>query len=160
MDQTFSLLERPGSCVGRALPRSTPTTSGGSIGFPRYKLVAVGGARERKCKVMTQLGCHLLETSHHCSSLVDPVREAPAAVRVSVSVSRVDEAVLERPADVVSRQTGDRRHHVPGELSNLQRALVLTPPPVVLCPKERERQKRGLKRLLGGLGEVCPCWSD
>lgn len=75
--------------------------------------------------------------------LVDPVREAPAAVWVGVSVSRVDEAVLERPADVVSRQTGDRGHHVSGELSHLQGALVLTSPPVVLSPAETESNRTG-----------------
>lgn len=84
-----------------------------------------------------------MEAGRPASLLVDPVREAPAAVRVGVSVSRVDEAVLERPADVVSRQTRHRRHHVSGELSNLQRALVLTSPPVVLRPKETESDRKG-----------------
>lgn len=73
-----------------------------------------------------------------CSLLVNPVREAPAAMRVGVSVSCVDEAVLQRTADVMSWQTCDRCHHVPGELSNLQGPFVLTSPPVVLRP---ERQK-------------------
>lgn len=59
--------------MGRALPRSTPATSGGSIGFPRYKLAVVvrsggGGGVEEGCKVMIQLGCHLLENSHHCNA--------------------------------------------------------------------------------------------
>lgn len=34
--------------------------------------------------------------------LINPIREAPAAVRVGVSVSRVNKAVFERSADVVS----------------------------------------------------------
>lgn len=37
-----------------------------------------------------------------CSLLINPVREAPAAMRVGVSVSCVDEAVLEWPAYVMS----------------------------------------------------------
>lgn len=102
--------------------------------------------REEGMQVMIQRGCHLLATSYHCNTselseaalLVDPVGEAPAALGVGVSVSRVDEAVLERPTDVVSRQTRDRRHHISGELSHLQRALVLTPPPVVLSSTESE----------------------
>lgn len=85
-----------------------------------------------------------MRTGRATSLLVDPVGEAPAAVGVGVSVSRVDEAVLERPADVVSRQTGDRRHHVSGELSQLQRALVLTSPPVVLGPKDTESNRKGV----------------
>lgn len=35
------------------------------------------------------------------SLLVNPVREAPALMRVGVSVSRMDEAVLEWPTDVM-----------------------------------------------------------
>lgn len=34
----YSLLARPGSCVGRAPLGSTLRTSGGSMGFPRYRL--------------------------------------------------------------------------------------------------------------------------
>lgn len=102
------------------------------MGFPRYKLGQTGsvkGLEANSAKVlpdeMRLKGC----------SLVDPVGEAPAAPRVAVSMPRVDEAVLEWSADVVSRQTCHRRHHVPGELAHLQGALVLTPPPVVLCPE-------------------------
>lgn len=69
------------------------------------------------------------------SSLVDSVGEAPAAPGVAVSVSRVDEAVLERSADVVSRQARHRGHHVPGELADLQGPFVLATPPVVLRPE-------------------------
>lgn len=56
---------------------------------------------------------------------------------VAVSMSCVDEAVLEWTADVVCRQPGYRRHHVPGELPDLQGALILTSPPVILCPETR-----------------------
>lgn len=112
------------------------------------------GVVNRGCNITTWHSCHLLETSHHCitahkrtgraaSLLVDPVGEAPAVVGVGVSVSCVDEAVLERSADVVSRQTRDRRHHVSGELSHLQCALVLTSPPVVLGPNETESNRKG-----------------
>jgi hypothetical protein len=55
----------------------------------------------------------------------------------------VDEAVFEGSADVMGRQACNRGHHVPGELAQLQRALVLAPPPVVLrSEKEREVGRR------------------
>lgn len=44
----------------------------------------------------------LCGTKRGCYLLVNPVREAPAAMRVGVSVSCVDEAVLQRTADVMS----------------------------------------------------------
>lgn len=50
-------------------------------------------------------------------------------------MARVDEAVLQRPADVVSRQSGYRSDRVPGELTHLHCALVLPSPPIILCPK-------------------------
>lgn len=163
-----SLFGRPGSCVGRALPRSTPTTSGGSMGFPRYRLVVVGGGEGEKLQsydtAWLPSAGNLWSVQHFragrpTSLLVDAVGEAPAAVRVGVSVSRVDEAVLERPADVVSRQTCHRRHHVPGELSHLQGALVLTPPPVVLRPEEQH--DRRLTRMLAGLeGGRSSLWAE
>lgn len=65
--------------------------------------------------------------------LIDLVRGTPATVWVCVSMACVDETVLERSADVMSRQTGHRGHHVPRELSYLQGLSVLTPPPIVLC---------------------------
>lgn len=37
-----------------------------------------------------------------CVLLVYSIRKAPAAVRIGVSVARVDEAVLQWPADVMS----------------------------------------------------------
>lgn len=82
-------------------------------------------------------------------SLVNSVGEAPAAPGVAVSVPRVDEAVLEWSADIVSRQTCDRRHHVSGELADLESAFVLTSPPVVLRPDgenlrlKQDRKQRG-----------------
>lgn len=77
------------------------------------------------------------------SSLINSVGEAPAVPGVAVSVPRVDEAVLEWSADIVSRQTCDRGHHVSGELADLESAFVLTSPPVVLRPNaESLRVKR------------------
>lgn len=57
-------------------------------------------------------------------------------MRVGVSVTRVDEAVFKRPADVMDRKPCYRRHHVPRELTHLQSLSVLTSPPVVLCSKQ------------------------
>lgn len=69
---------------------------------------------------------------------------SPAPVRVRVSVSRVDERVFERPADVVGGQAGHGRHHVARKLTDTQRPPVLTSPPVVLCPENThiDRNKR------------------
>lgn len=62
---------------------------------------------------------------------------------------RVDEAVLERSADIVSRQTCDRRHHVSGELADLESPFVLTSPPVVLRPDgENLSMKQDRKKTL------------
>lgn len=73
-------------------------------------------------------------TMKNGSLLINSVGEAPAVPGVAVSVPRVDEAVLEWSADIVSRQTCDRGHHVSGELADLESAFVLTSPPVVLRP--------------------------
>lgn len=70
-----------------------------------------------------------------CPLLIDPVREAPAAMGVAVSMSCVDEAVLEWTTDVVCRQPCYRSHHIPGELPDLKGALILTSPPIILCPE-------------------------
>lgn len=57
---------------------------------------------------------------------------------VCVTMTRVDEAVLQRPADVVRRQPRDGRHHVPGELPHLEGSLVLSTPPIILSPETGE----------------------
>ena len=88
--------------------------------------------------MMTQqnhLSRWLLQNTRRWFLLIDPVREAPAAARVAVSVSGVDEAVLEWPADIMSRQTCHWCHHISGERPHLESALVLTSPPVVLRPE-------------------------
>ena len=74
--------------------------------------------------------------------LVDAVGEAPATAGVVVAVARVDEAVLQRAADVLGRQAGHRRHHLPGEQAQLQGPLVLAPPPEVLSPGGGEPDRR------------------
>lgn len=69
---------------------------------------------------------------------VDVIRVSPAAVRVRVPVSSVDEGVFERSADVLRGQSGHGRHHVTRKLPDAQRPLVLTSPPVMFRP-ERTR---------------------
>lgn len=81
-----------------------------------------------------------LKLFSECYEPVYAVCVSPAPVRVRVSVPSVDERVFERSADVVGRQTGDRRHHVTRKLPDPQRAPVLTSPPVVLCPENTHRE--------------------
>lgn len=83
--------------------------------------------------------------------LINLVRGAPTSVWVCVSMACVDETVLERSADVVSRQTSHRGHHIPRELSHLQGLSVLTSPPVVLCSAA---QKIGCKNRLKELNTL------
>lgn len=200
-------MARLGSLVGLAMPGSIPSTSGGSMGFPKYRLnrnkrgwtsaksqtsqSPLRGAKVKnrenlislhvyKCKELrneaeSELNyspASLLSIDYpivapaaavndavlppsgrrwkrllrrapnvkECpvpsdNSPVDVICVSPAAVRVCVSVSSVDEGVFERPADVLRRQTGHGGHHVTGKLSDAQRPSVLTPPPVMLRPE-------------------------
>lgn len=73
----------------------------------------------------------------HQYSLVDLVREAPAVAGVAVAMPRVDEAILQRLADVLGRKASHGGHHVAREGPYAQRPRVLPTPPVVLCPAQQ-----------------------
>lgn len=71
-------------------------------------------------------------------SLVNLVGEAPAVAGVTVAMPCVDEAILQRLADILGRQAGHGGHHVARERPHTQRPCVLPTPPVILSSANRD----------------------